>query len=120
MAAPNSTIVPTSPRNVEATSEGASKQQDQYQLTEEEYAGQSTRNLTFDEEEVEPELHARTYVAIAAMILLNYTQVMALQGPAAVVSYYPGMMPQILYKINVWMTEMTDMSSQTTADLHRN
>lgn len=36
--------------------------------------------------ELEPELHARTWVAIAAFFLLNYTQVVALQGPTAVVS----------------------------------
>lgn len=39
-----------------------------------------------DIEEVEPEFHARTWIALAAFFLLNYTQVLALQGPAAVVS----------------------------------
>lgn len=40
----------------------------------------------FDQDEVEPELHARTYVALAAFFLLNYVQVVALQGPSSVVS----------------------------------
>lgn len=44
----------------------------------------SFHNPSFDED-VEPELHARTYIALAAMILLNYVQVLALQGPPAVV-----------------------------------
>lgn len=37
-------------------------------------------------EEVEPEIHARTWIALGAFLLLNYTQVLALQGPSAVVS----------------------------------
>lgn len=45
-------------------------------------------NLVYDEE-VEPELHARTYVALLAMFLLNMVQVVALQGPPAVVSCSP-------------------------------
>ena len=42
-------------------------------------------NLVYDADE-EPELHARTYLALAAMFLLNLVQVFALQGPPAVVS----------------------------------
>lgn len=42
------------------------------------------QNSTFDGD-VEPELHVRTYIALAAMVLLNYIQVLALQGPPAVV-----------------------------------
>jgi hypothetical protein len=44
-------------------------------------------NLTYDNAEEEPELHARTYLALAGMWLLNYVQVFALQGPPAVVSH---------------------------------
>jgi hypothetical protein len=36
-------------------------------------------------EGIEPELHARTYIALAAMILLNFVQILALQGPPTVV-----------------------------------
>lgn len=43
------------------------------------------RNLVYDGEE-EPEIHMRTWVALAAMFMLNYVQVVALQGPPAVVS----------------------------------
>ncbi len=39
----------------------------------------------YNDDEHEPELHARTYYAIAAMFLLNMVQVLALQGPPAVV-----------------------------------
>jgi hypothetical protein len=43
-------------------------------------------NLVYDNDEEEPELHAKTYIALAAMFLLNFVQVLALQGPPAVVS----------------------------------
>jgi hypothetical protein len=39
----------------------------------------------YDNNEDEPELHVRTYLALAAMFLLNMVQVLALQGPPAVV-----------------------------------
>ena len=45
----------------------------------------SEENLVYDDNEEEPELHARTYFALAAMFLLNLVQVFALQGPPAVV-----------------------------------
>jgi hypothetical protein len=48
---------------------------------------QPTQVATLDqEEELEPELHARTWIALAAFFLLNFTQVASLQGPTAVVS----------------------------------
>ena len=43
-------------------------------------------NLVYDDVEEEPELHMRTWVALASMFLLNLVQVFALQGPPAVVS----------------------------------
>lgn len=46
----------------------------------------STANLVYSHDDEEPELHARTYFAVAAMFLLNMVQVLALQGPPAVVS----------------------------------
>ena len=45
----------------------------------------SSANLVYDENDEEPELHARTYIALAAMFFLNLVQVLALQGPPAVV-----------------------------------
>jgi hypothetical protein len=42
--------------------------------------------LVYDDVDEEPELHARTYLALLAMFLLNMVQVVALQGPPAVVS----------------------------------
>lgn len=44
-----------------------------------------TSNFDYDDAEQEPELHARTYFALAAMFLLNLVQVLALQGPPAMV-----------------------------------
>ena len=44
----------------------------------------SSGNLVYDNDE-EPEIHARTYIALAAMFLLNMVQVLAFQGPPAVV-----------------------------------
>ena len=42
-------------------------------------------NIVYDDVEEEPELHMRTYIALASMFLLNLVQVFALQGPPAVV-----------------------------------
>ena len=41
----------------------------------------SSENLVYDDNEEEPELHARTYFALLAMFFLNLVQVFALQGP---------------------------------------
>ena len=41
-------------------------------------------NPVYDEEDVEPEIHIRTWVAVAAMLFLNFVQVIALQGPPVV------------------------------------
>jgi hypothetical protein len=43
-------------------------------------------NLVYENDEEEPELHMRTYIALLAMFLLNYVLVFALNGPVAVVS----------------------------------
>lgn len=43
-------------------------------------------NLVYDNDEEEPEIHTRTYLALVAMFTLNLVQVLALQGPPAVVS----------------------------------
>ena len=51
-------------------------------------AGPEDQNLVYNVVDEEPEIHVRTYVAIAAMFLLNLVQVFALQGPPAVVSVH--------------------------------
>ncbi len=48
--------------------------------------GANEHNLVYDDVDEEPELHARTYIALLAMFVLNMVQVFALQGPPAVVS----------------------------------
>ncbi|KAI5458796.1 putative siderophore iron transporter [Mariannaea sp. PMI_226] len=52
-----------------------------------ETAPPAVSNYNYVNEEEEPELHARTYFALAAMFLLNFVQVVALQGPPAVLTY---------------------------------
>lgn len=44
-----------------------------------------TVDLVYDNVDEEPELHARTYVAVGAIFILYLVQVLALQGPPAVV-----------------------------------
>lgn len=46
----------------------------------------STVNHVYTDVDIEPEIHLRTYIALAAMLFLNYVQVIALQGPPVVVS----------------------------------
>ena len=46
-------------------------------------------NLVYDDAEEEPEIHVRTWVAVAAMFLLNLVQILALLGPPVVVSDNP-------------------------------
>ena len=46
----------------------------------------SDANLVYDHNEEEPELHARTYIAVLAMFLMNFAQLFGLQGPPVVVS----------------------------------
>ncbi|KAJ9612106.1 hypothetical protein H2200_003703 [Cladophialophora chaetospira] len=52
-----------------------------------EHVASSNGNLHYDEVDEEPKLHARTWIALAAMLLLNMVQVVALVGPPAVLSY---------------------------------
>lgn len=46
----------------------------------------SKGNLTYKNEEEEPQFHWRTVVACVAMFMLNFVQVVALEGHPAVVS----------------------------------
>lgn len=50
-----------------------------------EHVTTSDGNLVYNDDEEEPEIHVRTWIALAAMFLLNMVQVVALQGPPAVV-----------------------------------
>lgn len=50
-----------------------------------EIARDAANNLIYENDEEEPEIHLRTWIALASMWLLNYVQVVALQGPPAVV-----------------------------------
>lgn len=43
-------------------------------------------DLTYDNEDEEPQFHWRTVVACVTMFMLNFVQVVALEGPPAVVS----------------------------------
>ena len=57
-------------------------------LTEEKHVEEdvtSEPNLVYDDVDEEPELHARTYLALGAMFLFFFVDVFALQGPPAVV-----------------------------------
>lgn len=53
-------------------------------------------NLFYDGEE-EPEIHMRTWIALASMFLLNLVQVFALQGPPAVVGKKVNMSKPCIY-----------------------
>ncbi len=71
------------------------KEQDGCQTQEVESVDRSNQNppLTREDDDDDPggddpELHARTWIALAAFFLLNFTQVVALQGPTAVVSLF--------------------------------
>jgi hypothetical protein len=51
-----------------------------------EHVATAEGNLVYDDVDEEPELHARTYLAVFAMLMLDMVQVFALSGPPAVVS----------------------------------
>jgi hypothetical protein len=70
---------------VKATSNGAERKElpsCEFEYAENGFNSSSSPSLG---EGIEPELHARTYIALAAMILLNFIQILALQGPPTVV-----------------------------------
>lgn len=45
-------------------------------------------NLHYDNEEEEPELHFRTYIAVGSVIVFTFAGLWSLQGPPSVVSVY--------------------------------
>lgn len=51
----------------------------------EEFAG----HVCSYDEDVEPQLHYRTWIAVVAFFLLNFVQIVAMQSPAAVVGLLP-------------------------------
>lgn len=46
-------------------------------------------DLAYDNEEEEPALHSRTYLALVALFVLNFVQVVALTGPPMIVRGAP-------------------------------
>ena len=46
-------------------------------------------DLVYLDDDEEPEFHARTFIALAALFLLNLVQVFALTGPPAIASSVP-------------------------------
>ena len=62
------------------------KEHDFADIKEMEHIDVPDQNITYDEAEMEPKFHARTWIALVAFFLLNFVQVVALQGPASVVS----------------------------------
>lgn len=46
-------------------------------------------NIIYQNKEEEPVLHWRTYLALAALFMLNYVQLVALNGSSSVVSLTP-------------------------------
>lgn len=54
-------------------------------------------NIVYDLAELEPEVHLRTYLAVASMIVINFVQVLALQGP-----------PTVVRSITCWMRAIYD------------
>ncbi|KIW18439.1 hypothetical protein PV08_02727 [Exophiala spinifera] len=63
------------------------KEQTQEEVHVENVATDYDLNLHYDEVDEEPELHMRTYIAIAAIWLMNLAQTIAIQGPPAVITY---------------------------------
>lgn len=50
---------------------------------------EESTNLVYEEVEEVPELHMRTWIALAWMFLLNLVQLITLQGIPAVISLLP-------------------------------
>jgi hypothetical protein len=88
MTAETSTAATATEHGLEQRTDADSKAREQCELKEDILDSSTDGNLHF-EEDAEPELHWRTWVAIAAMHLLVFTAVLGLQGPAAVVSQDP-------------------------------
>jgi MFS family permease len=44
-------------------------------------------NLSYDDTEIEPEFHARTFIALGSMFILNAVIAIAVQGPPTILGY---------------------------------
>lgn len=53
-------------------------------------------NLRYDDEDEEPELHMKTWIALAALIFMQMTMIMAVQGPPPAVSDEALLVPKVL------------------------
>ena len=65
------------------------------EVVHKETARVESSSFDYDDNEQEPEIHARTYFALAAMFFLNLVQVLALQGPPAVVCCQSQLLPSM-------------------------
>lgn len=50
-----------------------------------EHQEDATKTLAWSNEDVEPEFHHRTWLAVVALLFLNYVQVFCLLGPPQIV-----------------------------------
>ena len=58
----------------------------QLEQTTHDLSAPTVGDLSYTAEDEEPEIHARTYIALLALFFLNYVQLVALTGPPEVVS----------------------------------
>lgn len=89
MTAETNTIAPAIEHGLQQPADADSKSREDYELKEEEYIDSNNDGNLHFEQDAEPELHWRTWLAIVAMHLLVFTAVLGLQGPAAVVCRDP-------------------------------
>lgn len=64
---------------------GVKASSDQLSQYKSEHVEITDENLHYENDEEEPELHARTYVAVFSVIVFTIAGLLALQGPPAVV-----------------------------------
>jgi len=69
-------------------------------------------NPVYDAADEEPEIHLRTWIALAAMFLLNLVQVFALQGPPAVVSRFKVAQDQSITMVSCLILELVSTTLQ--------
>jgi hypothetical protein len=53
---------------------------------------QQDDNLTYTDDEHEPEIHARTWIAVAALCVQSFCQLFALMGPPTIVCCLPAIL----------------------------
>ncbi|KIV91817.1 hypothetical protein PV10_06314 [Exophiala mesophila] len=92
MVAPSEAIHASGPKDDYQLNEVArsAEIQEPVPLGDEKVSGDHVESINapvWDNEDEEPELHMRTWVALAAMVVLQFVMLLALQGPPAVLSY---------------------------------